>query len=92
MASDKEDIYPPNGPFIHPRNLLTHMPAVTVTAEVCTALRNGRSVNLPEYSDARFVRVFWSQEGLLGVAERVAGTLFKPKTILYGSNEKLPEL
>jgi hypothetical protein len=88
----EDDLYGPGSPYIHPRKILTHMPAVTVTAEVCTALRNGRSVNLPEYSDARFVRVFWSQEGLLGVAERVAGTLFKPKTILYGSNEKLPEL
>lgn len=66
------------------------MPAVTVTPEVCNAFRNGRSVNLPDFSSAPLVRVFYSQTGLLGIAERVAGTLFKPKVVLFGSNETLP--
>jgi hypothetical protein len=87
-----DDLYGPGSPFLHPRKILEEFPAVTVSPEVCTAFRNGRAVNLPDYSDSQFVRVFWSQLGLLGVAERIAGTLFRPKVVLYGSNEKLPDL
>ena len=88
MATD--DLYGPGSPYIHPRQLLSHIPSVTVTPEIVTAFRNGRSVNLPEYSDAPLVKVFYSQKGLLGIARRVAGTLFKPETVLFGSNEPLP--
>ena len=88
--SETPNLYGPGSPYIHPRKILDHMPAVTVTPQVCNALRNGRNVNLPEFSDAPLVRVFYSQVGLLGVARRIAGTLFHPEVILYGSNEPLP--
>jgi len=41
-------------------------------------------------SDAPFVKVYMSQRQLLAVCQRIAGTLFRPKVVLYGSNEALP--
>ena len=41
-------------------------------------LRNGAQANLPEFSSASLVKVFATQRELLGVAKRVAGTLFQP--------------
>jgi tRNA pseudouridine55 synthase len=52
---------------------------VTVTAESIAALRNGRPINLPDYSDAPLVKVFASQDDLRTIAERIAGTLFRPR-------------
>lgn len=75
---------------MHPRKLLTHMPAVTVTPEVALAFRHGRNVHLPEFSTAPLVRVFYSQTGLLGVARRLAGPLFHPEVSLYRADEPLP--
>jgi tRNA pseudouridine55 synthase len=89
---DDKDLYGPGSPYLHPRQFLTKFPSVTVTEEVCTKFRNGRAVNLPDYSDSKFVRVFASQTLLIGVARRIAGTLFHPEVVLYGSNEKLPDL
>ncbi len=81
----------PSSPYLHPRRILAAMPAVTVTPEVAAAIRNGRPVNLPEFSTAPLVKVFASRDLLLAVAERVAGTLFQPKVVLYGSNEAMPD-
>jgi tRNA pseudouridine55 synthase len=58
--------------------------------QVIAALRNGRSINLPEFSDAPLVKVFADQHLLIAVAQRVAGTLFQPRVVLFGSNEPLP--
>jgi len=80
----------PVSPYLHPRQILARFPSVTATPEVVTAIRNGRSVNLPEFSDAPLVKVFANQNLLLAVAQRIAGTLFKPHVVLYGSNEPLP--
>jgi tRNA pseudouridine55 synthase len=77
-------------PYLHPRQILTHFPSVTAAPELVTAIRNGRSVNLPEFSDAPLVKVFANQQLLLAVMQRIAGTLFQPKVVLYGSNEPLP--
>jgi tRNA pseudouridine55 synthase len=75
------------GVMIHPRRLLPEMPAVTVTDETAAYIRNGRAVNLADYSSAKFVKVFHGQTELIAVASRVAGTLFHAKTVLFGSNE-----
>jgi hypothetical protein len=77
-------------PYLHPRQMLCHFPSVIAAPEVVTAIRNGRSVNLPEFSDAPLVKVFANQRLLLAVMNRIAGTLFQPKVVLYGSNEPLP--
>ena len=63
---------------IHPRNLLPEMPSVTGDAVALGRLRNGAQANLPEFSSASLVKVFASQRELVGIAKRVAGTLFQP--------------
>ncbi len=73
--------------LMHPRELLPELPSVTVTDEVASYIRNGRAVNLSDYSSAKFVKVFHGQTELIAIASRVAGTLFHGKTVLFGSNE-----
>ena len=63
---------------VHPRSLLPEMPSVTGDALVLGRLRNGAQANLPEFSSATLVKVFSSQRELVGIARRVAGTLFQP--------------
>jgi tRNA pseudouridine55 synthase len=63
---------------IHPRSLLPEMPAVTGDELALGKLRNGAQANLPEFSSAPLVKVFASQSELVGIARRVAGTLFQP--------------
>jgi tRNA pseudouridine55 synthase len=79
-----------DSPYLHPRQILNGFPSVTATAEAVAAIRYGRSVNLPEFSDAPLVKVFANQYLLIAVMQRVAATLFKPRVVLYGSNETLP--
>lgn len=64
--------------FIHPRKLLPEFPSVTATDENAALIRHGRAVNLPEFSRARQVKVFYGQAELLAIATRIAGTLFHP--------------
>jgi tRNA pseudouridine55 synthase len=80
----------PPSPYLHPRQILAHFPSVTASTEAVTAIRNGRSVNLPEFSDAPLVKVFADQQLLIAIAQRIAGTLFQPRVVLFGSNEPLP--
>lgn len=63
---------------VHPRSLLPEMPAVTGDELALGRLRNGSQANLPEFSQAQMVKVFASQRELVGIAKRVAGTLFQP--------------
>jgi tRNA pseudouridine55 synthase len=63
---------------IHPRTLLPEMPAVTGDEQALGRLRNGAQANLPEFSRAALVKVFAGQRELVGIARRVAGTLFQP--------------
>ena len=66
-------------PFcLHPRSLLPEMPSVTGDAMALGRLRNGAQANLPEFSRAPLVKVFASQRDIVGIAKRVAGTLFQP--------------
>ena len=67
---------------VHPRILLPEMPAVTGDAWVLGRLRNGAQANLPEFSNAPLVKVFAGQRELVGIAARVAGTLFQPVAVL----------
>jgi len=64
--------------FIHPRRLLPQMPSVTADELTTARIRAGRSVNLPELSRARQVKVFAGQRDLIAIATRIAGTLFHP--------------
>jgi len=72
--------------FIHPRKLLPNLPAVTADEPTAARIRSGRTVNLPELSRARQVKVFAGQRDLIAIATRVAGTLFHPKLVLCGGD------
>jgi tRNA pseudouridine55 synthase len=67
---------------VHPRILLPGMPAVTGDAMALGRLRNGAQANLPEFSRAPMVKVFAGQRELVGIARRVAGTLFQPVVVM----------
>jgi tRNA pseudouridine55 synthase len=67
---------------VHPRTLLPEMPSVTGDAHSLGRLRNGAQANLPEFSRAPVVKVFASQRELVGIARRVAGTLFQPVVVM----------
>jgi tRNA pseudouridine55 synthase len=70
--------------FIHPRRLLPQFPCVTANEEMALRIRTGRSVNLPDLSQARLVKVFAGQKDLIAIATRLAGTLFHAKIVLAG--------
>jgi tRNA pseudouridine55 synthase len=72
--------------FIHPRKLLPNLPSVTADELTAARIRSGRTVNLPELSRARQVKVFVGQRDLIAIATRVAGTLFHPKLVLCGAD------
>ncbi|HEY1210780.1 MAG TPA: tRNA pseudouridine(55) synthase TruB [Terracidiphilus sp.] len=63
---------------VPPRSLLPEMPSVTGDAMAIGRLRNGAQANLPDFSNAPLVKVFAGQNELMGIARRVAGTLFQP--------------
>jgi tRNA pseudouridine55 synthase len=68
--------------FVHPRKLLPQFPSVSANEEMTSRIRSGRTVNLPELSRAKQVKVFSGQRELIAIATRVAGTLFHPKIVL----------
>lgn len=68
--------------FVHPRKLLPQFPSVTADDATAAHIRSGRSVNLPELSRARQVKVFVGQAELISIATRIAGTLFHPRIVL----------
>ena len=67
---------------VHPRCLLKEMPPVTGDDFALGRLRNGAQANLPEFSHAPLVKVFAGQKELVGIAKRVAGTLFQPVVVM----------
>jgi tRNA pseudouridine55 synthase len=67
---------------LHPRSLLPEMPSVTGDPFALGRLRNGAQANLPEFSKASMVKVFADQRELVGIAKRVAGTLFQPVVVM----------
>jgi tRNA pseudouridine55 synthase len=68
--------------FIHPRKLAPQLPSVTATEQNVAMIRTGRAVNLPEMSRAPLVKVFYGQRELVGIATRIAGTLFHAGIVL----------
>jgi tRNA pseudouridine55 synthase len=70
------------GLCIHPRALLPEMPALTGDGQALGRLRNGAQANLPEFSNAPLVKVFAGPRELVGIARRVAGTLFQPVVMM----------
>jgi tRNA pseudouridine55 synthase len=88
-ARTLEELYPLAGSIealesmcVHPRSLLPEMPSVTGDSSALGRLRNGAQANLPEFSNASMVKVFASQTELVGIAKRVAGTLFQPVVVM----------
>jgi tRNA pseudouridine55 synthase len=73
--------------FVHPRTILPDLPCVTANDEIAARIRSGRTVNLPELSRARQVKVFHGQRELIAIATRVAGTLFHPKIVLAAQSQ-----
>ena len=67
---------------VHLRKLMPYMPSVTAPDEVAAHIRSGRAVNLPDFSRAKQVKVFYGQTELIAIATRIAGTLFHPKIVL----------
>jgi tRNA pseudouridine55 synthase len=67
---------------VHPRKLLPAFPSVTADEMATAHIRSGRTVNLPELSRARQIKVFSGQRELIAIATRIAGTLFHPKIVL----------
>lgn len=67
---------------VHPRSLLPEFPSVTGDPQALGRLRNGAQANLPEFSQAAMVKVFAGQRDLVGIARRVAGTLFQPLVVM----------
>ena len=68
--------------LVHPRRVLSSMPAVTANQEQVAFIRNGRAVNLLELSTAELIRVYANQRELVAICRRIAGTLFHPKVVL----------
>ena len=88
-AHTLDELYPLTGNIealenlcVHPRSILPEMPAVTGDEMALGRLRNGAQANLPEFSQAAMVKVFADQRELVGIAKRVAGTLFQPVTVI----------
>jgi tRNA pseudouridine55 synthase len=77
--------------LVHPRRLLPQLPSVTANEEQAARIRSGRTVNLPELSRARLVKVFYGQADLICIAQRVAGTLFHPKIVLSPQVSQAPQ-
>ena len=69
---------------VPPREILPSLPFVTANEEALMRIRSGRSVNLPELSRAKQVKVLDGKRELVAIANRVAGTLFHPKIVLAG--------
>jgi tRNA pseudouridine55 synthase len=69
---------------VPPGDILPALPFVRANEESLARIRSGRSVNLPELSPAKQVKVFDGQRELVAIATRVAGTLFHPKIVLAG--------
>jgi tRNA pseudouridine55 synthase len=66
----------------HPRTLLPQFPSTTADAQTAGRMRNGAMCNLADFSAAPHVKVFANRHELIGIAQRVAGTLFQPVVVI----------
>ena len=70
------------GQLPHPRTLLPELPSVTADDQTLARLRNGMQINLPEFTQAPLVKIFYGQRDLVAIGKRIAGTLFQPTIVL----------
>jgi tRNA pseudouridine55 synthase len=89
-ASPGGTLEPLESLFVHPRTLLPALPSVTADAPTVALIRSGRTINLPDVSGARQIKVFSDQRTLIAIATRIAGTLFHPKIVL--STQPAPDM
>jgi tRNA pseudouridine55 synthase len=66
----------------HPRTLLPELPSTTADTHTAGRMRNGAMCNLADFSAAPHVKVFANRHELIGIAQRVAGTLFQPTVVI----------
>jgi tRNA pseudouridine55 synthase len=66
----------------HPRTLLPEFPSTTADAHTAGRMRNGAMCNLADFTAAPRVKVFANRHELIGIAQRVAGTLFQPLIVI----------
>jgi tRNA pseudouridine55 synthase len=66
----------------HPRTLLPEFPSTTADAQTAGRMRNGAMCNLADFSAAPHVKVFANRHELIGIAQRIAGTLFQPLVVI----------
>jgi tRNA pseudouridine55 synthase len=66
----------------HPRTLLPEFPSTTADAQTAGRMRNGALCNLADFSVTPRVKVFANRHELIGIAQRVAGTLFQPLVVI----------
>jgi tRNA pseudouridine55 synthase len=66
----------------HSRTLLPELPSTTADAHTAGRMRNGALCNLADFSAASHVKVFANRNDLIGIAQRVAGTLFQPVVVI----------
>jgi len=66
----------------HPRTLLPDFPSTTADAQSAGRMRNGAMCNLADFSAASHVKVFANRHELIGIAQRIAGTLFQPVVVI----------
>ena len=76
--------------FVHPRKVLPAFPSVAANEELAARIRRGQTVNLPELSKSKYVKVFHGQSDLIAIVLRVAGTLFHPKIVLSTEPSREP--
>lgn len=82
LAANGESAETIEARLYHPRRMLPQMPCVTADEWTAGRIRNGMTVNLPEYSSAPMTKIFISQRDLLAIGQRVAGTLFQPVVVI----------
>jgi tRNA pseudouridine55 synthase len=68
---------------MHARSLLPEMPSVTIDAETAGRIRNGMQANVPEFSSAPLIKIFFGPRDLLAIARRVAGSLVQPIVVMH---------
>lgn len=68
--------------FPHARVLLPELPATTVDPFVAGRIRNGSTVNLPDFTESGLVKIFEGRDHLIGIGKRIAGTLFQPTVVI----------
>ncbi len=66
----------------HPRCVLSDMPSVTVDENTASRLKNGMACNLPDYSNALYIKIFTDQRELFAIGRRIAGTLMQTMAVL----------